>query len=155
MRDYVWDKPKPVSQLKKEQGKSCSTPSCNNPLTHMKGPGEHTLCRECQLKLVEYGGVGRLDRPHTFHRKWVCDMCGIDVMECVRTKYPALEDINPELFNRLCRNRIIGDHIVRKADGGSDSEDNIQSLCLSCNSDKTILSEDWKRGKSYRRASSK
>ena len=39
---------------------------------------------------------------------------------------------------------IIGDHIVRKVDGGPDTEENIQSLCLDCNSDKTILAEDWR-----------
>ena len=57
-----------------------------------------------------------------------------------------METANPILFNRLCRNRIIGDHQVRQADGGDDSEGNIRSMCLNCNSDKTIISEDWRKG---------
>jgi 5-methylcytosine-specific restriction endonuclease McrA len=112
----------------------------------MTGPGSDKLCRPHQLLQTEYeGGVGRIDRPHTFHRKWVCAHCGKDVSLAVSEKYPNLEEENPKLFNRLCRNRIIADHKVRKADGGDDSEDNVQSLCLDCNSDKTILSEDWRK----------
>jgi 5-methylcytosine-specific restriction endonuclease McrA len=126
--------------------KVCCADGCNNPLTQREGPGSDLLCREDQLKLVEYGGAGRLDRLHTLHRKWICDDCGIDVSEQVRQKHPTLEDDNPMLFNRLCRNRIIGDHQVRRADGGTDAEENIRSLCLNCNSDKTILNEDWRKG---------
>jgi len=124
---------------------TCSLDGCDKPLSIYEGPGSDSLCRAHQLKQKEYNGLGRLDRPHTFHRKYVCDMCGIDVAERVRNKYPTLEETSPELFNRLCRNQIIGDHIIRRADGGSDTEDNIQSLCLLCNSDKTILSEDWRK----------
>lgn len=124
---------------------TCSLDGCDKPISIYEGPGSDSLCRAHQLKQKEYNGLGRLDRPHTFHRKYVCDMCGIDVAERVRNKYPTLEETSPELFNRLCRNQIIGDHIIRRADGGSDTEDNIQSLCLLCNSDKTILSEDWRK----------
>jgi len=123
----------------------CSLDGCDSELSIYEGPGSESLCRAHQLKQREYNGLGRLDRPHTFHRKWVCDMCGIDIAERIRTKYPTLEETSPVLFNRLCRNQIIGDHIVRKADGGLDTEDNIQSLCLLCNSDKTILNEDWRK----------
>lgn len=148
MRDLQWDQPKPFSQIKKElnAGKVCTVPGCGQPLTTMLGPGSDSLCREHQLKLVEYGGVGKIERPHTFHRKWVCDECGTDVSEQVRNKYPTMEQDDPAMFNRLCRNRIIGDHIVRRSDGGADTAENIQSLCLPCNSDKTILSEDWRKG---------
>jgi len=127
-----------------ESGIVCSIPGCGKPLSNMTGPGSDRLCREHQLQQREYGGPGRIDRPHTFHRKWVCSHCEKDVSEKVRKKYPDLEEENPKLFNRLCRNRIIADHIVRKADGGDDSEVNIQSLCLDCNSDKTILNEDYR-----------
>jgi hypothetical protein len=123
----------------------CSLDGCDNPLSIYDGPGSDSLCRVHQLKQCEYNGLGRLDRPHTFHRKWICDDCGVDVSDQVRIKYPTLETTDPVLFNRLCRNRIIGDHIIRRADGGLDTEDNIQSLCLSCNSDKTILNEDWRK----------
>jgi hypothetical protein len=134
-----------MGQLKKEMGKVCSIPGCNKPLTHMQGPGSGVLCRDHQLAQRDYGGPGRIDRPHTFHRKWVCDHCGKDVSAEVRNKYPGLEEKDPKMFNRLCRNRIIADHKVRKADGGDDSEGNVQSLCLDCNSDKTILNEDWRK----------
>lgn len=123
----------------------CCIDGCDRPLTQFEGPGSDSLCRYHQLKQREYGGTGRIDRPHTFHRKWVCDHCGKDVSEEVRKKYPDMEGSDPITFNRLCRNRIIGDHIVRQADGGDDSEENLQSLCLDCNSDKTILNEDYRK----------
>ena len=114
------------------------------PLTQKTGPGQDMLCRKHQKNLREFGGTGRLDRPHTHHRKWTCDECGKNVQEEVRKKFPLIEEEDPALFSRMCRNRIIGDHIVRKVDGGPDTEENIQSLCLDCNSDKTILAEDWR-----------
>jgi 5-methylcytosine-specific restriction endonuclease McrA len=123
----------------------CCIDKCDRLLTQYEGPGSDSLCRAHQLKQREYGGVGRLDLPHTFHRKWACDHCGKDVSEEVRKKYPELEETDPITFNRLCRNRIIGDHKIRQADGGDDSEENLQSLCLDCNSDKTILNEDWRK----------
>jgi hypothetical protein len=123
----------------------CSLDGCDRALSIYEGPGSNSLCRKHQLKQREYNGVGRLDRPHTFHRKWICDHCGKDVMQEVRNKYPELEEKDPIKFNRLCRNRIIGDHKIRQADGGDDSEDNLQSLCLDCNSDKTILNEDFRK----------
>lgn len=148
LRDPNKDKLKGQSVLKEQIKKNltCRMDNCKNSLTMFDGPGSDILCRDHQLKLVEYGGPGRLDRLHTLHRKWVCDDCGVDVSEQVRMKYPGMEEKDPVLFNRLCRNRIIGDHQVRQADGGNDSEDNIRSLCLNCNSDKTIINEDWRRG---------
>jgi 5-methylcytosine-specific restriction endonuclease McrA len=123
----------------------CCIDGCGNPISQMTGPGSDRLCRDHQVNQIEYGRVGRMDRPHTFHRKWVCDHCGKDVSEEVRKKFPDLEASDPVTFNRLCRNRIIGDHIIRQADGGDNSKENLQSLCLDCNSDKTILNEDYKR----------
>jgi 5-methylcytosine-specific restriction endonuclease McrA len=137
---------KSLAQVRKELHLSCTVPGCSNPLTTMKGYGQGVLCREHQGKLIEYGGVGRLDRLWTFHRKWVCDECGVDVSVEVVKKFPGLDTKDPTLFNRLCRNRIIGDHQVRKADGGLDTESNIKSLCLNCNADKTIINEDWRSG---------
>lgn len=149
LRDPNKDKSKNLSVLKEQWrlNKMCCMDGCKSALTQYEGPGSDLLCREHQLKLVEYGGAGKIDRLHTLHRKWICDDCGVDVSEQVRVKYPTMETDNPKLFNRLCRNRMIGDHQVRRADGGDDSEGNIRSLCLNCNSDKTILSEDWRKGK--------
>lgn len=144
----VWeDLPKKSPRKLKEQIEkelTCTVEGCCKPLTQKTGPGQDLLCRKHQKNLREFGGPGRLDRPHTHHRKWTCDHCGKDVQQEVRKKFPYIEDQDPALFSRLCRNRIIGDHIVRKADGGKDTEENIQSLCLDCNSDKTILAEDWR-----------
>ena len=147
MRNFIWDQMKSMSQLKKDMGKVCSIPGCGMQLTQMQGPGSDTLCREHQLVQVEYGGAGKVSRPHTFHREWICSDCGKDVSIEVDKKFPTLKETSPEVYNRLCRNRVIGDHIIRRADGGLDTKDNIQTLCLDCNSDKTILNEDYKRGK--------
>jgi HNH endonuclease len=149
-RDPSKDKLKSPSVLKEQVRMKliCYMDGCKNPISIFDGPGSDILCREHQLKLVEYGGPGKIDRLHTLHRKWVCDDCGVDVSEEVRKKYPTLETDNPKLFNRLCRNRMIADHQVRQADGGDDSNENIRSLCLNCNSDKTIINEDWRKGSS-------
>lgn len=147
-RDPSKDKLKSSSILKEQTrlNSKCCMPNCNELLSIFDGPGSDVLCRDHQLKLVEYGGAGKLGRLHTLHRKWVCDDCGKDVSVEVAKKYPGLEESDPVKFNRLCRNRIIGDHIIRRADGGDDSADNLQSLCLDCNSDKTILNEDYLKG---------
>lgn len=142
------DRLKSSSVLKEQirSNQTCCMDGCNNPLTIFEGPGSDVLCRDDQLKLIEYGGPGKLNRLHTLHRKWICADCGVDVSEQVRLKYPGVEQENPKLFNRLCRNRIIGDHQIRQADGGDDSEENIKSYCLNCNADKTIINEDWRKG---------
>lgn len=146
MREFVFDKPKSLAQIRKELDKCCSIPGCGKPLTNMLGPGQDTLCRDHQLLQIEYGGPGKAGRLHTFHREWICADCGKDVSEEVDKKYPTLKETSPELFNRLCRNRIIGDHLIRKSDGGEDTKENVRSRCLDCNADKTILSEDYKKG---------
>jgi len=124
----------------------CCVDGCGLPISQYTGPGSDVLCREHQVKQSEYvDGVGRYDRPHTFHRSWVCVECGKDVSVEVAKKHPELKNSNPTLFNRLCRNRVIADHKIRRADGGDDSAENIQNLCLDCNSDKTILNEDYRK----------
>jgi 5-methylcytosine-specific restriction endonuclease McrA len=40
------------------------------------------------------------------------------------------------------RSCLIGDHKERKADGGSDTDDNIQTLCNTCNNIKTMMNGD-------------
>jgi len=146
MRDFKWDKLKNIGQLKQERNLTCSIPGCGKKLTHLQGPGSQSFCRDHQLALVEYGGTGKADRPHTFHRKWICDECGKNIPEAVKKKFSNLEENDPDLFNRLCRKRIIGDHIIRKADGGPDTAENIQTLCLDCDADKTIMNEDYRKG---------
>ena len=143
MRDMIWDQTKSLAQLKKEQGKTCSIPGCGKPLTHMQGPGSEVLCRDHQIQQREYGGMGRIDRPHTFHRKWTCSCCGYNPLED-----PRLEDIEDEMVKRrIGRILMHGDHIERQSDGGLDTEDNIDSLCYVCHAKKTVLNEDYKKPK--------
>ena len=53
----------------------------NNPISIFDGPGSNVLCREHQLECVEYGGMGKPTRPHTFYRGWECNTCGYDPRE--------------------------------------------------------------------------
>jgi len=118
----------------------CSIPGCNEQLTMFEGVGSNSLCREHQLKDTDCGGMGRLDRPHTYHRDWICTGCGYDVREDPRIK--AITD--PILKDRAMRMYMHGDHIVRRADGGDDSADIINALCTMCHNIKTATEEDWK-----------
>lgn len=136
-----WDKPKSLAQIEKELGKTCK--SCSNPLTNMQGEGSSTLCREHQLKLVSYGGMGRIDRPHTFHRSWICTECGYDVLAD-----PRLTDIDDEMTKRrVARSVMHGDHVDTRSSGGSDLAENISGLCVICHAKKTILNKDYLRNK--------
>jgi len=142
MRNPSHDKMKTPAQLSKDMGKVCAIPGCCKPLTHMDGPGSDSLCREHQLYQREYGGMGRLDRPHTFHRTWSCSECGTNVLED-----PRLADIEDEMIKRrVARILMHGDHHgERRADGGDDSAENVKSLCFVCHAKKTVLNEDYKR----------
>lgn len=142
MRLTQYDKMKSPSQLEKELDHICSIPGCGKGLTHMQGPGSEVLCREHQLYQREYGGMGRIDRPHTFHRTWVCSECGTNVLED-----PRLADITDEdIKRRVARVLMHGDHHgERRADGGDDTKENIRSLCFVCHAKKTIINEDYKK----------
>ena len=39
---------------------------CDNKLSMYEGPGSQTLCRVHQLECVEYGGMGKAERPTHF-----------------------------------------------------------------------------------------
>ena len=58
-----YDKPKGMADLSAAMTTLCCIDGCANHLTTYKGPGQDVLCREHQLMLREYGGMGRLDRP--------------------------------------------------------------------------------------------
>ena len=74
------DKFKSSAVLTEQQlkGKTCMLQDCDNKLSMYEGPGSQTLCREHQLECVEYGGMGKAERPHTFYRGWNCSSCGYD-----------------------------------------------------------------------------
>jgi 5-methylcytosine-specific restriction endonuclease McrA len=125
-------------------GHTCSIPGCGKPLTNMKGPGESTLCRYHQRNQIEYGGMGRTDRPHTFHRSYVCAECGYDSLAD-----PRLAHITDEMTKRrVARTLMHGDHQIRAADGGEDTEENVNGICVVCHAIKTVINEDYKPGKS-------
>lgn len=142
MRELKFDVPKTMAQIKKDLGKTCSVPGCGQPLTNMQGPGSGVLCREHQLFQREYGGMGRYDRPHTFHRTWCCSECGWTPLDD-----PRLADVEDEMIRRrIGRVLMHGDHhIDRKADGGEDTAENVKSLCVVCHAKKTIINEDYKK----------
>lgn len=147
MRNLNADKIKSPSQLTKEMGRICTIDGCGQPITHMQGPGSAVLCREHQLKLREYGGMGRIDRPHTFHRDWVCEECGYNSLEDHR-----LSSVEDEMVKRrIARTLMHGDHNgKRKSDGGDDSAENVKCLCFVCHAVKTILEEDYMPGNTGR-----
>lgn len=152
MKDLRFDILKSQDQIAKEFGKTCTIPGCNNPLTVMQGPGSGTLCREHQVSLREYGGMGRIDRKHTFHRDWVCDECGINILEDPRIAAIPDEAVRKQV-GRVCMH---GDHNKdRKSDGGDDSAENVRSLCFVCHAIKTITQKDYlkDRGKKLKKAS--
>lgn len=125
--------------------RTCCLEWCDEPITQLTGPGKDSLCREHQLYQREYGGLGRLDRPWTFARNWVCDWCGYNPKEDPWFAAQNWEDEN-HLFSTM-RTMLVGDHKIRKTDGGSDDPNNVQTLCQNCNSKKTGLHKDHQRSK--------
>lgn len=133
---------KSSSILKKQLAKNpiCCVEGCNNSISLYTGPGSDVLCRHHQLQQVEYGGMGKYYRPHTFHRSWQCVECGYNPLED-----PRLDNITDEVIKkRIARVLMHGDHQERAADGGDNSAQNVRSLCYVCHAKKTIINEDWK-----------
>lgn len=137
-----------MAQLKKGLGKVCSVPGCGKPLTQMQGPGEDKLCRDHQVEQREYGGYGRMDRPHTFHRSDICSCCGQNINDDVRWE-KAQEHFGVVLTeaqkHEIKRRYNHGDHDFRKADGGDDSANNTNPLCSFCHWVKTVIFNDGRR----------
>ena len=121
---------------------NCKVPGCTNPITAFTGAGSDSLCESCQSKLAENGGFGRMGKWHTFHRNEICDFCGVDY-----SKHPTILAIkDEESRNRALRACMVGDHIVRRSDGGNDTADNVQNLCQICNAIKTSVEKDYRAG---------
>lgn len=146
LRDPAKDKPKSFSLLKSQLRyvPVCRLEDCSNPLTIFEGPGSDSYCRDHQLQLVEYGGMGKADRPYTFYRGWVCECCGYDPRED-----PQFDDIEDPFHKLRCMRGVMhGDHLERKSDGGADIAENIQTLCCRCHMIKTYKEKDYLRGNS-------
>ena len=148
MRDANWDKPKSLAQIRRERGLVCKHADCGKPLTNMLGPGSNALCREHQLELREYGGYGRMDRLHTFHRSDKCSCCGQDINDDPRWEKAQLffgVTLSEKQKHEIKRRYNHGDHSFRKADGGSDESENVQALCSFCHWVKTVIHNDGRK----------
>ena len=123
----------------------CNLDYCNEQRSQYKGIGA-SLCEHHQSLLREYGGPARVDRPWTFHKKKSCDCCGFTPWE--HTKVAMIED---ELIrDRTAWGMLIVDHIHTQRDGGCDSPENTQTLCLNCNQIKSTLAGDLIPNKLYK-----
>jgi hypothetical protein len=121
------------------RGTKCMLEDCDNDLSIFDGPGGNILCEEHQLECVEYGGMGKPERPHTFYRGWECNTCGYDPRE--DPEIISIED--PYHQVRVARGVMHGDHIKLKSHGGSDTEDNINTLCCRCHMIKSYKEKDY------------
>ena len=68
IRNPSKDKLKSNSVLKEQLTKPCMLEDCDNTISIYDGPGSNVLCRDHQLECVEYGGMGKPERPWTFYR---------------------------------------------------------------------------------------
>lgn len=143
LRDPKNDKLKEQSRQDNEQYQrlTCKIGHCQSLITPYRGPGSQTLCREHQLQLREYGGLGRMDRPWSFSKSWTCELCGYDPKS--DPFYSSVEWDSEEHMYRAMRSTLVADHKHRQVDGGTDHPDNIQTLCQTCNAKKTILQKDY------------
>lgn len=139
IRDFNKDKPKSQRIIREQLNKKCMLEDCDNTVSIYEGPGSNVLCREHQLECVEYGGMGKPERPWTFYRTMECAKCGYNP-----TEDPQFDEIEDE-FHRLRVMRAImhGDHIHLKSQGGANTKDNIQTLCVKCHMIKTYKDKDY------------
>lgn len=141
LRNPAKDKMKSQSILREQyrvQSK-CKLEDCDNDLTIFEGPGSDSFCRNHQLELVEYGGMGKTDRLYTFYRNWICSDCGYDPRED-----PSFDDVEDPFHKLSCmRATLEGDHGDLKSKGGSDTKDNITTRCCRCHRIKTMKNKDY------------
>ena len=125
--------------------KYCILEDCSNEITPYKGYGQDVLCAQHQSESVEYGGYGRYEREHTFHRSDVCQCCGKDINDDERWDL-AQKYFNVELDeiqkHEIKRRYNHGDHEHRKADGGNNSAENTNAYCSFCHWVKTVINND-------------
>jgi hypothetical protein len=136
------DKQKSNSQYLKETrvNSTCMLEDCDRPISIYEGPGSRILCRTHQVECVEYGGMGKPDRPHTFYRNWECTSCGYDP-RVDELRFGHIENEYDRL--RAMRGVMHGDHIELKSKGGADTKKNIQTLCVLCHMAKTYTEKDY------------
>tara|TARA_B100000902_G_C27321759_1_gene925130 strand:- start:3594 stop:4034 length:441 start_codon:yes stop_codon:yes gene_type:complete len=139
VRNPSKDKLKSNAVLKEQLEVKCMLEDCDNTLSIYDGPGSNSLCRDHQLECVEYGGMGKPERPWTFYRTMVCAKCGYNP-----TEDSQFEEIDDEYHRlRVMRAIMHGDHIHLKSQGGANTADNIQTLCVKCHMIKTYKEKDY------------
>ena len=133
------DVEKPDKLIKEQFGMICKLEDCDEELTTLTGPGSNVLCRTHQLMCAEYGGMGKLDRLHTFYRDWVCEDCKYDPR-----KDPVFDSIEDEYHKLACmRATLEGDHQVLKSAGGANTRANTKTRCCRCHRIKTMINKDY------------
>jgi len=115
----------------------CELDGCDNPLTHYQGPGSQSLCREHQLRLREYGGPARRDRPWTFWKKDHCEDCG----HTPHKDNPKIAELKEPVSKILGMMMLHVDHKTVRRKGGNHPK-NLVTLCQECHMLKTYLSGD-------------
>tara|TARA_B110000977_G_scaffold139431_1_gene176955 strand:+ start:1402 stop:1851 length:450 start_codon:yes stop_codon:yes gene_type:complete len=141
LRDRKDDVFKADKLMNEQKGLKCKLMDCDKDITVMTGPGSNVLCRYHQLKCAEYGGMGKLDRLHTFYREWVCVDCKYDPRED-----PAFDGIEDEYHKIACmRATLEGDHKELKSGGGDElhTKENIETRCCRCHRIKTMINKDY------------
>jgi hypothetical protein len=131
------DKPKTGKLLLKARKTRCSVEGCDKILTLFEGPGHDKYCRQHQKDLVEYGGLAKGTKEHSFSRGDCCEECGFDPLQ-----HPTVKKVkDPIVVNRLVRTLLDVDHI----DGNHFNNDpnNHKTLCKVCHAIKTTLNEDF------------
>ena len=123
----------------------CVLDGCTSPLTHFQGPGSLQLCREHQLRLREYGGPGRLDRPYTFWKKDYCESCGRhpskDNPRIAEMKEP-MRTVVGRMMLQVDHKKVGGQNKYSKQATGVNHPKNLLTLCAECHQLKTYKNSD-------------
>jgi hypothetical protein len=150
LRDSNKDKRKSNHVIKEQVAReaTCMLEDCCNPISIYEGPGSNILCRTHQLDCVEYGGMGKPERPHTFYRNWICEDCGYDPR--VDPDFANVEEFDGEFHRLSCMRAMMeGDHGVTQSEGRQDetllvhTEENITTRCCMCHRKKTMKNKDY------------
>ena len=154
LRDPKKDKLKSNGVLREQHfiGHTCMLEDCSNVISVFDGPGSNILCRDHQLMCVEYGGMGKPERPHTFYRNWICEGCGYDPRE--DPDFADVEEFDGEFHRLSCMRAMMeGDHGVTQSEGRQDetivvdTKENITTRCCMCHRKKTMKNKEYLRKK--------
>lgn len=135
-RDPNLDQLKEGKHLSNARKHRCATTGCNKFLTAYQGPGSETLCRDHQLGLSDYGGMGKLQKEHSHSRKDRCEGCGYAPAEDPRVT--AIQDL--KIRNQAIRALLDVDHM--DGNHGNNDPANLRTLCKICHGIKTIVNQD-------------